>query len=324
LSLACALSALFAVAYPSTARADMVIIQKSNGFPGATGGEEARQKVLISEDKLKVLDQDHDWGLLVRLDTKTVQELDATNKTYVERPFKFFEEMRDKREKTRKEIVDEYNKQVAKEKDPSEQAKLRRQLDNQGLLPNGQTFAFFQSVGDIKTATVIVNGKKEQLQLQRYTVRENSGPPVFEIWATSKIAKPPAIFKFYQEIGTFSAPVIRELQTHLEGFPIEITAVLDDGVSKKTLRSQILEVRDEAVPATDYTIPAGFKPAPAKAAAPAQAAVKCVICGKACVPDSGDGSTYFKKPFTNERYPVCSDEHRIELMKKLSEPKTPK
>ncbi|HZU96999.1 MAG TPA: hypothetical protein VFF73_09920, partial [Planctomycetota bacterium] len=321
---ACALCALFAVAYPSTAREDMVIIQKSNGFPGATGGEEARQKVLISEDKLKVLDQDHDWGLLVRLDTKTVQELDATNKTYVERPFSFFQDMRDKREKTRKEIADEFNKQMAKEKDASEQARLRRSLDDQGIAPNGQTFAFFQTaVGDIKTATVIVNGKKEQLQLQRYTVRENSGPPVFEIWATSKIAKPPAILKFYREIGTFSSPVINELEKKLEGFPIEITAVLDDGVNKKTLRSQILEVRDEAVPANDYTIPAGFKPAPAKAAAPAQAAVKCVICGKDCVPGV-NGASYFTKPFTNERYPVCSDEHRAELMKKLSEQKPPK
>jgi hypothetical protein len=298
-----------------------VIIQDSNGFPGSQGGAEtARQKVLVGESDLKVLDSIRGWALYVRLGKKTVTEAFAGEKGYVEKPLSSFAEMRDKREKTRAEKVAEYKHAVSKAKDDSERANLKRSFEAMGLREDGRTVARFESFpGDTKKITLLVNNEKKEVEITHHKVRENEGKEVFDIWAAPSIAAPVSIFKFYKEIGTFSPEVVQELTSKLEGFPIEITAVLDDGNNQKTLHSKVVEIRQEEVAPGEYDVPAGFKPrtdAPAETAPASKPGVKqlCAVCSKEV---AGEGSS-FTDPWSHKRYPVCSDEHRSELIKKLA------
>ncbi|MEZ0231088.1 MAG: hypothetical protein ACAI25_20905, partial [Planctomycetota bacterium] len=144
--------ALMALSSPRVAHADTVIIQDSNGFPGSQGGAEtARQKVLVGENDLKVLDSIRGWALYVRLGKKTVTEAFSGEKGYIEKPLSSFAEIRDKREKTRAEKVAEYKHQVEKAKDDSERANLKRSLEAMGLREDGKTVPRFETFpGDAK------------------------------------------------------------------------------------------------------------------------------------------------------------------------------
>lgn len=318
---AAALLAASSACFPAPARGDTVVLQESNGFPGSSESENARQKVLISDDKLKVLDDAHGWALFVRLDKKSVAEVWASEKGFVEKPLSSFAEIRAKREKTRAEKVDEFKKLYDRAKDDSERANLKRKLEQMGLKADGSTTARFEAFpDDKKKVTLVLDDKQQEIELTHFIVRENEGPPVFDIWAAPSIAQPANIFKFYQEIGTFSPQVVKALTDNLKAFPIEITAVLDDGNNQKTLHSKVYEIRTtEKVDPISYDVPAGFKPLkeePKEGPAPA-AKLLCTICGKECTPGQGEAS-FFTDPWTNKRYPVCSEDHRREVIRRLA------
>lgn len=318
---------LMVLASPGSARADTIVLQDSNGFFGNGGTETARQKVSISEDKLKVLDSMRGYALYVRLDKKTATETFANEKAFVEKPLSSFAEIRAKREKTRAEKIDEYKKLVEKAKDDSERRNLKRSLEAMGLREDGKTVARFESFpADNKNITLVVNNVKQQVAVTHHKVRENEGREVFDIWVAASIEAPANMLRFYKELGTFSPEVVGELEKNLKGFPVEITAILDDGNNQKTLHSTVHEIRQENVPAADYDVPAGFKAAnnaPAPANAGNAAKTTCAVCGKECAPGTGEAS-YFVEPWTQKRYPVCGEEHRREIIRKLAADQRPK
>jgi hypothetical protein len=300
----------------------MVILQESNGFPGAQDGETARQKVLIAEDRMKVLDPAHGWALYVRLDGKKVDEAWASEKGYVEKPLSFYAQIRQDREKKRAEHVAEYKKAVERAKDDAERRELKDAFEHKmGLREDGTTKARLESFSDDKdkkSATLIVDGKQQVVALEHYKVRENEGPEIFDVWVAPSIPRPMSIFTFYKEIGTFSDPVVAEVMK-LPGFPVEISARVDDGNNAKVLRSTVREIRNETVAATEYDLPAGWKPLPEKPPekAPAAKQAPCAICGKLCTPGQGTAQT-FRNQFTGETFVVCSDEHRAELIHRIA------
>ncbi len=309
----------FALAYPRVARADLVVLQESNGFPGADDSANAKQKVLIGDDRLKVLDDAHGWALFVRLDKSVVDEAWASEKGYVEKPLSDYAKIRDDREKTRADKVAEYKAQVAKATTDSDRANLKRALEAMGLREDGKTFARLETFpDDKKKVQLVVNNEKKEVELVRHQIRENEGKdPIFEIWAAPSIARPSNVFRFYKEIGTFSDAVVAELMK-LPDFPVEIKATLDNGNNSKTLHSRVYEIRDEKIDAVEYDLPASFKKVEGKPQEKGQL-FKCAICGKECVPESGSGATFFKSPWTGERFPVCCEEHRNQLIKRLAE-----
>jgi hypothetical protein len=318
---ACALASSSTLLYPNEARADTVVVQESNGFFGTGSADKATQKVLIGEDKLKVLDAARGWALYVRLDKKSVTEAFAAEKGFVEKPLSSFADIRTQREKTRAEKVDEYKKLVDKAKDDVEKRNLKRKLEEMGLREDGKTVARFESFpDDTKKVTLVVDNVKKEVEVTHHKVRENEGKEIFDVWVAASIPQPAGFFKFYEELGTFSTPVVTELKDKLKGCPIEITAILDNGNEQKTLHSTIREIRtDAAVAAAEYDVPAGWKPMadkPAQGEAPA-AKVVCAICGKECSPGAGEAST-FSDPWSNKRYPVCSEDHRKDLIRKLA------
>jgi hypothetical protein len=312
--------ALLAVSYPRMARADLVILQESNGFPGAQEGDSARQKVMIAEDRMKVLDQAHGWALYVRLDNKKVDEAWALERGYIEKPLSFYAHIRDDREKKRAEHLAEYKKQIERAKDDSERRMLKQELEKMGLREDGTTKARIEPFPDEKKkVTLIVDNKQQEVELEHYKVRENEGEhEIFDVWVAPSIPRPVSIFTFYKEIGTFSDPVVAEVMK-LPGFPVEIAARVDDGNNAKVLHSKVHEIRNEGVAAVEYDLPAGWAPIPEKPTGPQPAAkqVPCAICGKLCTPGEGGASTFIS-PFTREAFPVCSDEHRAQIIHKLA------
>src|SRR5581483_326340 len=105
-----------------------------------------------------------------------------------------------------------------------------------GLREDGKTLARFEDFpGDAKTVTLIVDNVKKEVAVTHHKVRENEGQAVFDFYMAPTIPVPPGLFKFYEELGTFSKPVLDELKKNLTGCPIEITCILDNGNEQKTL-----------------------------------------------------------------------------------------
>jgi hypothetical protein len=303
---------------PSIARADLVVIQESNGFPGGGHVEEARQKVFLGADRLRVLDEEHGWALFVLRDKKVVREASALDRTFVEKPFTDYQKIREGREATRAGQVEEYHKAVEKAKNDAERLELKKTIESMGLREDGKTLARTERFDEARTYQVVVDGVRKDLRAQHVVVRENEGPPIFDLWVVAGLAPPESLFKFYQEIGTFSAPVIDEV-LKVGGFPVEISATVDDGNNRRTFHTKVVEIREEKIDAVDFDVPAEWKQVAAQAQnAPNIQATKCEICGKAIRPGSGDGSFLWRDPFHRTPHPVCSDECRKELIRRLA------
>jgi hypothetical protein len=313
------------VAAPRAARGDLVLIQDSNGFPGSGDAEEvARQKVTIGSEKLKVLDEHHGWALFVRLDEKKVREAWSTEKSFVEKPLSFYEGIRNARENTRREKVAEFKKAIDAAKTEQEKRQLKADLDRMGLREDLDTVARVDHFADdAKKMSVVVNNEKKDWKVEHYVVRENEGPPIFDLWIAPGIGRPDSVFKFYREIGTFSPQVVAKVMS-LDGFPLEVTATVDDGNNKKTLHSRILEIRDEKTDPVEYDMPAGWKLVEGRTSPLAPVAkMKCAICGKECAPGSGDGSFLWRHPYTGQKYPVCSEKCRHDIIQKFTSEQRP-
>ena len=307
-----------ALALPAApARADLIVLQESNGFPGAPDDGAARQKVAIASEKLKVLDDQHGWALLVRLDQKVVREANAAERTFVEKPFADFAKIRQDREATRKERIASYRKELETARTDGERAELKKALDRSGLREDGQTLARTETFPeDARTVKLVVNGLQKDLKVEHWKVRENeSADPIFDVWLAPGLARPESVFKFYREIGTFSDAVVEKVMS-LPGFPVEITAVLDNGNNKKTLHSRVFEVRDEAVESIEYEIPAGWKLVQPKdqKGGPRQTAA-CEICGRTFELGEGEGGVW-TNPFTRTKHPFCSGECRSTVIQR--------
>lgn len=306
-----------------SARADLVIIQDSNGFPGGGQVEEARQRVFLGEDRLRVLDEQHGWALYVLRDKKLVREASVGDRTFVEKPFSDYQKIRQEREATRTGKVAEYQKEREKAKTDAARVDLKKTIEGMGLREDGKTLARTEHFNEWRNVSVIVGGVRKELKAEHVIVRENEGPPVFDLWTVPEMARPEGLYRFYNEIGTFSEPVIAEVMK-LPGFPVEISATIDDGNNHKTLHSKVIEIRDQVTAPADYEIPAGWKQVqPQQTALAPAVATKCAVCGKSIVPGSDDGSTLWRNPFDGRPYPVCSDEHRREMIKRVARGDSP-
>jgi hypothetical protein len=312
--------------FPSTARADLVVLQESNGFPGAQGSESARQKVLVAKNDLRVLDERHSWALYVRLNQKVVQEAyakPAGGGQYVERPLSFYQKIRADREATRAQKVDDYLKEVKKA--PQDEAKLKKVLESMGLRADKQTVARLEAFPEeTKKVSLVIDGKKRDVKVEHFVVRENEGPAIFDVWMAPELGRPESVFTFYREIGTFSDAVVAKV-LELKGFPIEVTAVVDDGNNKQSIHSRVFEIREEAVTPDAYDVPKGWEKTEGKdpALGGGDKQEKCAVCGteftpgKELAPGMGEGRM-FKSPFGPTLYPVCSDKCRAAKIKELA------
>lgn len=322
--LLCAFSLVFLAAVP--ARADLVVKQQSNGFPGAqSDGDLSEQVVEVGADRLRIRDIDHGWALYVRLDKKVVQEASASEKQYTERGFDEVETRRAKRAQARlqqwQDFKASYDKLVADGRNAQAHDLLKGAVA-MGLTLDGKNYTteahLEEFPEDTSARALIIDGKKKALTVRHLIIREaRATKPIFDLWVVDEPAlrKRADILKFWREVGPFSDEVRKVLEKDVTGVPVEITASVDDGSMSKTLHATVLEIRSEDVEAANYDIPAGFKiRAPQAAPAPAaQTKVKCEVCGKEIPLDSatilhlGSGGTHY----------YCSLDHRVEGIKRL-------
>jgi hypothetical protein len=326
-----ALSLVVLAAAP--ARADLVVKQQSNGFPGAQSDADLSEQVVeVGDDRLRIRDVDHGWAFYVRLDKKLVQEASASDKQYTERPFSEVDATRAKRAQARlqqwQEFKASFDKLIDEGKKPQAQQLLNGAV-GMGLTVDGKNYTTEAHVEEFPEDTgaraLIVDGKKKALAVRHLIIREaRATKPVFDLWVVDDPAlrKRADILKFWREVGPFSDEVRKVLEKDVTGVPVEITASVDDGSMSKTLHAKVLEIRSEDVESANYDIPAGFQKRAAQAA-PAAAGVtkvKCEVCGKEVKADEAvrlhlgpEGTHYY-----------CSIEHRIEGIKSLSAKKPDK
>lgn len=301
----------------------VVIVQESNGFPG---GEQtsrlARQRVAVRGDRLRILDLENQWVMWVDLGAKTVSEGEPVTKQYVERSFDELAKYRDQREKSLASAKDEFLRMKGRVED--EPAELRSLIDayrRAGGDPDqpGQIVARLQHYPqDQKKTVLIVDDEEREVTLEHYVIRENQADvPIFDLWTTTDVAIPVDVFRFYRQLGAFSAPVSARLQ-QVEGTIVGCTAVLDNGSLKKTFRSRVLEIRTHEAPTGPLVRPDGWtvRTDSGEPGATPKDAVTCAMCGKEI---ARDAAHVFREPWGKRRtFYLCSAQHRRDLVRKLA------
>lgn len=309
-------------------RAQVMIVQESNGFPGGEQSTElSRQKVTIVGDRLRVLDEAHGWALFVSLPERIVQEVSVPGREYVQRGFDYYERYRSDRQKALREQAAEFTQQRARLKDkPVELRGLETEYTRIGgdpRNPGAVTARLEHFPQDQRKTTLLVDREQREVTLEHYKVRENNGvDPVFDLWITRDLQLPVDVLSFWRALGTFAPEVSAKLQ-QVPGVVIECNAVLDTGTFKRRFQSRVLELRtdDPALRPDAVTLPAGFKEVkPGDPVVDAeQPRVWCVMTGRMLEPGR---EVEFVAP-NRRRYHVADAQQRVALIKLLGEGKEP-
>ncbi len=301
----------------------VVLIQDSNGFPGAEQSSElARQQVAIQGDRLRMLDPAHQWALFVDLAERVVREANVGAQQYVERPFQTYKKYKLQREKNLAAQKEEFLR--TKQRLEDDKKALRQWIDTYrraGGDPEqpGRIVARLQHYPqDEKVVALWVDGEERQVKLEHYVIRENHADvPVFDLWITRDVTIPVDLLRFYRELGTFSAPVSERLQ-QVPGTIVACTAVVDTGSLKKTFRNRVIEIRTQDTP-QPLGVPDPWERVEEKPEASASAeaaAVSCAVCDKKVPVDK---AITFREPWGPRRtHALCSTEHRRELVRRLA------
>ncbi len=298
-----------------------VFVQESNGFPGAErSGGLARQDVAVVGGKLRILDREHAWALFVDLDQRKVREADVSAQEYVERPFEHYTKYREQREQNLENQRAEFVRM--RERVEDEPADLRKLIDayrRAGGDPDhpGRIVARLQHYPqDQKKVPLWVDGVEREVTLEHYVIRENQADvPVFDLWVTRDVELPVDLLRFYRELGTFSEAVSKRLQ-EIEGTIVGCTAVLDTGTLKRTFRTRVLEIRNEA-PSGSMVVPASWTKVDPDAKPADAPKVSCAVCQKAIDPKA---AVTFREPWGERRiHYLCSAKHRQDLVRRLAD-----
>jgi hypothetical protein len=246
---------LLLLLFPRPAAADLVVYQESNSFPGAENAptKTALQKVAVRGRRLRLLDEQSGWVLIVRLDRGFLWEFDACGKRYVERPLSYYERYRKERGQQRDALRSRY--QACE--DERTRAQVKKILDEEGIDPNGRDGVRVEE-GKTETRRLLVDGLATDVVAKNFRIRENDARrAIIDLWVTGDIASEEDLLQFYQEVGTFPDEVAAALRK-IEGFPLEVHAMVDSGEFKKVIHSVVREVRTE--PAYDwyFELPEGF------------------------------------------------------------------
>jgi hypothetical protein len=307
---------------PAKAPPSIVLVQESNGFPG---GEKttrlALQKVAISGGNLRVLDVTHGYAFFVDLNKKEVFECDLRSKEYVHHPFSYYKKYRDQRTKTLADQRDEFVRRLKRLE--GKVAKVRewkneyRKIGGDPEHPGKLVAKLQHYTGDAKTVDLMVDRELKKVRVEHYIIRENQGRPIFDLWVTKDVKLPVNLFRFYRELGTFSAPVTKKL-LELEGTIVQCEAVIDTGSFHRVFKTRVKEVRHERP-----TLPPIFvakkpwKEASKETKAAPLPKIPCALCGKPLVTDKKKWTT-FREPWGKRRtFYVDSATCRRKLVKKL-------
>ncbi|RMG08069.1 MAG: hypothetical protein D6731_22530 [Planctomycetota bacterium] len=308
----------------------MVLLQESNGFPGAESSSPlSLQQVAIAGDRVRVLDPGHGWALFIDLAERKVREASVPSKEYVERDFRHYERYREKRARNLAAQAEEWLRLKERLEERGDAERLRAHVEEYRRLggdpehPGRIVARLEHRAQDRRKRSVRVGRERREVVVEHYLIRENQAKqPVFDLWVTEELQLPVDVLRYYRELGTFSPEVTAKLQ-EVPGTILECVARLDTGTLRRSFRSRVLEVRAGEPVAGSMTVPAGWtrrqpeeRGAERAGAGPAgpRAQRRCAVCG---APLGGKGLSY-RNPITRRLLFACSKKHRIELIRRAS------
>ncbi|MFH1422572.1 MAG: DUF4412 domain-containing protein [Planctomycetota bacterium] len=302
---------LLAFVFNSFASADIKIEQESSGFSGSeqkTKKELTKQVLLLKNDKLKLENLEEPVICIVRLDKKLIWEINKTEKTYVERHFSYFRELRKNKASQRNQVIRELNGY-----EPEKRTKEAKELGFR-LLENGKVDP------DIMAQTIRTEEKKEiaGYECSHVIIKEDENVAL-DLWLTDKIKAPDTdnLIRFYEELGIFSSEVIEEMKK-IKEIPLELNMKIDAGSLSFSVFAVAKKIDTSAdIKEKEFELPEGLKKIKEISAEGEKdfGEFPCLICGKKVdLQDKINTYRYVHKGLT---YIFCCAEHRKEFIKLL-------
>jgi hypothetical protein len=317
-------SASSALAQDGPQRQEAVLIQESNGFPGAEQSSDdlSLQRVTIRQGELRLLDERHMWAMFVDMSDEKVRETwSVRDRQYVERDFAYYDDYRARRERKHQQLANAFQQGMENAQNQAARGQLRQAFQQMGGDPDqpGRLVAHLERPGETEQVTILVDRVPTEVTIERYLIRENQADHVaFDLWTTEDVALPVDVLAFYRTLGTFGPAVDARLE-QVPGTLIRCTARLDlgDDMSSKTFVSTVLEVRmQERVRAPDVRVPSDWTlvdPEELEAQANQGRTMRCAICGGEVNQEAADAYRW-NHPTTSLRVYADSSEHRAEIL----------
>lgn len=267
------------------------MIQESNGIPGREQEKGARQRVLVTEDRLRLEDQATGIHYIFRLDTvpSQVWEVTADGKKYRDGVTSQVQADRDRAERQTLERL--------KAGDPVE---LDTYLRENYVRRDGTRQVEVQAHADAPQELL---GYK----VKRYLVREN-GRVVVDVLVTEDLGVEIPFFDFYRRVGAFSEEVLAKLK-EIRGVPLEARITVVTASLSYPIEAKVTKLVKRGIAESMFELPEGATPIVESPFAP------CEICGvdveKKSPPskiiEPGSGLVHF----------FCGYEHRTEWVRGL-------
>jgi YHS domain-containing protein len=281
----------------------MIIEQQSNGIPGSEGDKISRQRILLEKGRLKFIDSATGRYSIASLGKKVFWIVDPTLHEYVEKPFSYFEKLRQEKEEDRRRGLEE----LKKIKDLREREELARRS---GIRLDGKVLAEIEKTGE---ASSILG-----YEAKHWILKEN-GIILFNLWWTDQIPRPDDLFAFYEQLGAFGDEIVKKSR-EIQGFPLKLKVFIDLGAVRSEIESEVLKITECPIPASEFDLPDGLRKVEEfgkKAAEKRKTA--CPICGKAVNPSRTAPNLIFR--WKGRTHFFCSAECKKKYIRKLKESK---
>jgi hypothetical protein len=228
-----------------TARAGLLVNQRSNGLPGMSAEEIVAQRLFIGAGAMRLNDlREGGRYIVVRLEDEVFWEIDPTLRMYTEQGFASLRKRREKAERER-----ELKRRQAVER--LEETELEAWLLQKGLRRDGKRIVTTEHLG-------VERVSRWHAQHVRISLNQK---PVIDLWTTDEISEyePPAeLFDLYDKVGLFADDITRALR-EVSGFPVRIHADIDFDTVGATLNSEVQSVHDWPEDASYFALPEGLR-----------------------------------------------------------------
>jgi YHS domain-containing protein len=252
--IAAAVIGFFAALVPlARAEAGLVIYQRSNGIPGASGTAEKEYKLLVGTGKLALIDESSSEArrVIARIDRQVYWEIDPKLEEYRELEFAEYRRKRDDaerdRDKARRTMLDKHEKGIVSD------AELDEWLKERGVRKDGARRL------EVKKGPLVPDGgaRKQLVSI------EVNGVTQVAVWQTDryegKYAPPQELFDFYDQTRLFPEDVTSALKREVTLFPIEIYADIDFFSAGATITTSVRSVGEWTEEPERFELPKGYR-----------------------------------------------------------------
>ncbi len=219
----------------------LYIVQESNGLPGQDLEQVSKQEILVTRDRLYLLDHGTRIRYLFRLDSDppAFWEIAPDEKEF--RNGVHLSSTQRDRDLAEKQFL-EHGRELAKD-----DAEFAAEMKAMHLLPGGR-----------REVTVAVEEVAEPLlghSVKRYVVKEN-GRVIVDARVSDAVDAAIPFFEFYRRVGAFSEEVLAKLK-EIRGTPLEATITVVTATLNYDIHATVKEVVKKELPAHVFELPPG-------------------------------------------------------------------